>query len=154
MFHVNLIYTSLVHHKRLVHAYTRIFQFKNQAWCQYKYGSLYHVIQLWPETEREWTSVVNNVHFKKPLIPSTPVPSPGAKGGGLRFRHVKVYWVYIKLEIPFLYMSVSIYAFFIFTSTLRAYVILLFNLPTLNKTYLIWMIIFAKIYRFRQFFLY
>jgi hypothetical protein len=40
-------------------------------------------------------SVVNNVHLKKPktnlLIPPTPVPSPGEKGGGLRFRHVKVY---------------------------------------------------------------
>ena len=87
------------------------------------------------------------------IIPPTPVPSPGGKGGGLRFRHVKVYWVCLKLEIPFLFMSVSIYAFFfIFTSKLRAYVILLFNLPTLNKTYLIWMIIFVKIHRFRQFF--
>jgi hypothetical protein len=39
--------------------------------------------------------VVNNVHLKKKqkktLIPPTPVPSPGGKGGGLRFRHVKVY---------------------------------------------------------------
>ena len=38
-------------------------------------------------------SVVNNVHLqkktKKTLIPPTPVPSPGGKGGGLRFRHVK-----------------------------------------------------------------
>jgi len=37
-------------------------------------------------------SVVNNVHLKKnTLTPPTPVPSPGAKGGGLCFRHVKVY---------------------------------------------------------------
>jgi hypothetical protein len=40
--------------------------------------------------------VVNNVHLKKKakkktLIPPTPVPSPGGKGGGLRFRHVTVY---------------------------------------------------------------
>jgi hypothetical protein len=39
--------------------------------------------------------VVNNVHLKKKLkkklIPPTPVPSPGGKGGGLRFRHVKVH---------------------------------------------------------------
>ena len=130
---------------------------KNQALCQYKYGSLYHVIQL-PVMTSDWKRmnkrVVNNVHLKKKkkLIPPTPVPSPGGKGGGLRFRHVKVYWVYLKLEIPFLFMSVSIYTFLILTSKLRAYVILLFNLPTLNKTYLIWMIIFAKIYRFRQFF--
>jgi len=38
------------------------------------------------------TSVVNNVHtLKKNVTLPTPVPSPGAKGGGLRFRHVKVY---------------------------------------------------------------
>ena len=30
---------------------------------------------------------------KKTLIPPTPVPSPGGKGGGLRFRHVKVHRV-------------------------------------------------------------
>jgi hypothetical protein len=30
---------------------------------------------------------------KKTLIPPTLVPSPGGKGGGLHFRHVKVYRV-------------------------------------------------------------
>jgi hypothetical protein len=100
--------------------FTRIFQLKNQALCQYKYGSLYHVIQL-PVMTSDWKRmnkrVVNNVHLKKKkktLIAPTPVPSPGGKGGGLRFRHVKVHWVYLKLEIPFLFMSVSIYAFFNF----------------------------------------
>ena len=85
------------------------------------------------------------------IIPPTPVPSPGGKGGGLRFMHVKVYWVYLKLEIHFCLCQCLFMHFFIFTSKLRAYVILLFNLPTLNKTYLIWMIIFAK-NRFRPFF--
>jgi hypothetical protein len=41
---------------------------KNQALCQYKYGSLYHVIQL-PVMTSDWKrmnkSVVNNVYLKK-----------------------------------------------------------------------------------------
>jgi hypothetical protein len=78
---------------------------KNQALCQYIYGSLYHVIQL-PVMTSDWKrmnkSVVNNVHLrkKKTLTPPTPVPSPGANGGGLCLRHVNVYWVYLKLKIP------------------------------------------------------
>ena len=80
---------------------------------------LYHVIQL-PVMTSDWKrmnkGVVNNVNKnKKTLIPPSPVRSPGAKGGWLRFRHVKVYWVYLKLEISFLYMSVSIYTFLIFS---------------------------------------
>ena len=77
---------------------------KNQALCQYIYGSLYHVIQL-PVMTIDWNRmkkcVVNNVHLKKnkTLPPPTPVPSPGSKGAGLCFRHVKVYWVYLKLKI-------------------------------------------------------
>jgi hypothetical protein len=44
-----------------------------------------------------------NVHLKKKknfLSPPMLAPSPGTKGGGLCFRHVKVYWVYLKLKIP------------------------------------------------------
>ena len=51
-----------------------------------------------------------NVHLKKKnlLTPPMPVPSPGAKGGGLCFRHLKVYWVYLKAEYPIsVYVSVD-----------------------------------------------
>ena len=69
MFHVNQIYSALVHHKILFHAYTRIFPLKNQGLCQHKYGNLYHVIQLLVMTsdrKRMNKIVVNNV-LKKEL---------------------------------------------------------------------------------------
>ena len=96
---------------------------KNQALCQYIYGSLYHVIQL-PVMTSDWKRmnkrVVNNVHLKKTTIKNfnsaNAGPKPVCKRSRVMLHACKGLLSLLKAENP---MTVSIYAFYIFTSKLQ-----------------------------------